>query len=221
MASPAFFGATKPRHSSSRSASLSTYTYSTMSRFFRRGGDSSDEESSSEEEELLSQESDSDDDAPKPAKTAAAAKPMSRFLRTEGDDSDSDSDSDEDSDSDDSGSGNEVEKPVKKASRFLKGAASDDESSEEEVKVIVKSAKDKRNEEMETSGSLIEQKVKINDWAAINTGMPILLVTSALYLIMRSRIRQADPLGATANEPWRTRAPCLPTRPHQSRLCPF
>lgn len=92
---------------------------------------------------------------------------MSRFLRTEGDD---DSDSTSESDEDDSDDGGAVDdEPVKKRSRFLKGADSDS-SDEESVKHIVKSAKDKRIEELEASGAAIEQKIKINDWAAINSG---------------------------------------------------
>lgn len=141
-----------------------------MSRFFRRGGDSSDSSSSDEEEELLSQD-ESENEAPKPSKPAAptgGAKPMSRFLRTEGSDSESEESESESDESEEEG--DEGEKPTKKVSRFLKGAASDD-SEEESVKHIVKSAKDKRLEEMEASGSLIDQKLKINDWAAVNTGM--------------------------------------------------
>lgn len=91
---------------------------------------------------------------------------MSRFLRTEGDD-DSDSTSESDEDSDDGELADD--EPVKKRSRFLKGADSDS-SDEESVKHIVKSAKDKRIEELEASGAAIEQKIKINDWAAINSG---------------------------------------------------
>jgi translation initiation factor 3 subunit C len=98
---------------------------------------------------------------------------MSRFLRTEGDD-DSDSTSESDEDSDD---GEVVDdEPVKKRSRFLKGADSDS-SDEESVKHIVKSAKDKRIEELGVSGAAIEQKIKINDWAAINSGGCYLLST--------------------------------------------
>lgn len=147
-----------------------------MSRFFRRGGDSSDSDSSSsEEEELLSQD-ESDDDAAKPSKPSTSqgattgAKPMSRFLRTE---DSGDSDSDSDSDSEDDSDEGEVAKPepAKKRSQFLKNDEGSESSDEESVKHIVKSAKDKRMEELETSGAVIEQKIKINDWAAINTGM--------------------------------------------------
>lgn len=140
-----------------------------MSRFFRRGGDSSDESSSSDEEELLSQDSDDDGKPSKPSTSQpTGSRPMSRFLRTDGDgDSDSTSE-DEEGDSDDDANAAKDE-PVKKRSRFLKGADSDS-SDEESVKHIVKSAKDKRIEELEAIGATIEQKLKINDWAAVNSG---------------------------------------------------
>ncbi|KAF8312864.1 hypothetical protein DL93DRAFT_1234382 [Clavulina sp. PMI_390] len=152
-----------------------------MSRFFRRGGDSDSDsdDSSSSDEELLSQD-ESGSDAPakskKPAAApAAGAKPMSRFLRTEGgsdSDSDSDSDDDSDEDEDDDDEPEAKDEPVKKRSRFLKGGSDDsdsDDSDDESTKHVVKSARDKRIEELEGVGSVIEQKVKIGDWAAINS----------------------------------------------------
>jgi Eukaryotic translation initiation factor 3 subunit 8 N-terminus len=130
-----------------------------MSRFFRRGGDSSDESSSDEEEELLSGDDSGNEIIPKPSKRAASGGSEESPDSNDSDDSD---DSDE----------REEEKPVKKVSRFLKTAGSDSEDSDDEsVKHIVKSAKDKRMEEMATSGDVIDQKLRINDWAAINTGM--------------------------------------------------
>lgn len=52
---------------------------------------------------------------------------------------------------------------------FLKGAASSDEESDDE-KVVVKSAKDKRLEEMEATVKVMENASKINDWVAISNG---------------------------------------------------
>jgi translation initiation factor 3 subunit C len=104
------------------------------------------------------------DGAPKPA-----AKPMSRFMRGADDASDSDSDSDDDDEeemSDDGDKGDE-KKPV---SRFLRGKGSDDEDSDEDTKRVVRSAKDKRLEEMEATGKVIDNALKINDWVAISSG---------------------------------------------------
>jgi len=128
------------------------------SRFFRQAGDSDSETESSDEESLMS-----GDDASKPA---AQAKPKSRFLRSAGS-SDSESSSEEESDDSE-----EEKKPAaagQKVSRFL-ATGSDDEDSDEEVKRVVKSAKDKRLEEMESTGNSMNNALKINDWTAISTG---------------------------------------------------
>jgi translation initiation factor 3 subunit C len=131
-----------------------------MSRFFKRAGDSSDSESSSsEEEELMS----SDDEAPS-APAPTTKQPMSRFLKgAAGSDSDSSSDSDDDSDSDSDEASGQKKK-------------SDAEDSDEDTKKVVKSAKDKRVEEMEATGKVIENGLKINDWVAISNGGTIVLV---------------------------------------------
>lgn len=109
----------------------------------------------------------SDDGAPSAPKPAAAKPAMSRFLRTaDGSDSDSDSES---SDEDESEMSDEEEdKEKQKKSRFLKDD-SDDDDSDEDVKRVVKSAKDKRVEEMEASGKMMDNALKINDWVAIST----------------------------------------------------
>ncbi|KAL4242945.1 translation initiation factor 3 subunit C [Abortiporus biennis] len=128
-----------------------------MSRFFRQAGDS-DSDTESSEEELMS----SDEEAPK----QPAAKPaMSRFLRSAADSSDSESESEEESEM----SSDEEEKPAaqKKTSRFLKGS-DDEEESDEDVKRVVKSARDKRLDEMEASGKMMDNALKINDWVAIS-----------------------------------------------------
>ena len=106
----------------------------------------------------------SGDDAPK---TAAQAKPKSRFLRSEGT-SDSESPSEEET-TDESEDEQKQISTGQKVSRFL-ATGSDDEDSDEEVKRVVKSAKDKRLEEMEATGNSMNNALKINDWTAISAG---------------------------------------------------
>ena len=130
-----------------------------VSRFFRQAGDSDSDTESSDEESLMS-----GDDASKPT---TSAKPKSRFLRSEGS-SASESLSEEESDEE----SEDEDKPAaagQKVSRFL-ATGSDDEDSDEEVKRVVKSAKDKRLEEMEATGTSMNNALKINDWIAISTG---------------------------------------------------
>jgi translation initiation factor 3 subunit C len=136
-----------------------------MSRFFRQAADS-DSESSDSEESLLS----SDEDASQ-AKPAAPAKPaMSRFLRTaNASDSSSSSSESESEDEDESDDDGEAHKEAKPKSRFLRD--SDEEESDEEVKRVVKSARDKRLEEMEATGRTMDNALKINDWIAISSGV--------------------------------------------------
>ena len=100
-----------------------------------------------------------------------------------GDSSDSDSDSDsEDDDGSESDDQDQDEDTGKKKSRFLVGD-SGDEDSDEDVKRVVKSAQAKRLEEMEASGKLMDNALKINDWVAISTGvwtvsfLPVALLT--------------------------------------------
>jgi len=118
-----------------------------MSRFFRQAGDS-DSESEESDEELMSS---GDEDAAPPK--ATGAKPvMSRFLKTAGSSSSS-SESESESDSDES------------------DEEGGEEDSDDEVKKIVKSAKDKRLDEMEATGKVMDNGLKINDWVAISNGM--------------------------------------------------
>lgn len=137
----------------------------TMSRFFRSAGDS-DSDSESSEEELLSSGSDNEAGQQK----TTTARPMSRFLRTEGG---SDDDSDEDEDSDEESEDGEPEaRPAR--SRFMVGQGDDDDDSDDEDgRRVVKSAKDKRTEEMEATGKVMENALKINDWVSITNGEPI------------------------------------------------
>ncbi|KAG8213854.1 eukaryotic translation initiation factor 3 subunit 8 N-terminus-domain-containing protein [Butyriboletus roseoflavus] len=133
-----------------------------MSRFFRQAGDSDSDTEESDEELLTS----GDEKAlPKPA-----AKPtgMSRFLRTAGSDSSS-SESETESEE-------EIEPETKKKGRFLRSDSDDDEGEEDEdVKRVVKSSKDKRLEEIEGTGKVIDNALKINDWGAISAEFDKLL----------------------------------------------
>lgn len=111
----------------------------------------------------------------------------SRFFYGSGSDSDSSSDeeeevyrsdsgSEEDSDEDDTDSGSstdsdeEGEEGRTGASKFLHDDTDSVESEEEEKVTIVKSAKDKRLEGLESTIRLIDNAQKINDWAVIATG---------------------------------------------------
>lgn len=86
------------------------------------------------------------DDEAAPTKAAPAAKPaMSRFLKTTAGSESSSSSSEEDSDED-----------------------SDEDESDEDVKKVIKSAKDKRLDEMEATGKTMDNALKINDWVAIS-----------------------------------------------------
>lgn len=120
----------------------------------------------------------SDDDAPAASKPAAAKPAMSRFLRGNDDDSSDDSDS-ESEDDEESMSEDDEPKEVKKTSRFLKTGDSD-EDSDEDVKRVVKSARDKRLDEMEATGKMMDNALKINDWVAISNG------TSERFLLVHA-----------------------------------
>jgi hypothetical protein len=111
----------------------------------------------------------------------------SRFFYGSGSDSDSSSDEEEEvyrsgSDSEESSeeesdsgsdSGSDSEDGQEKrtgASKFMHSDSDSDESEEEEKVTVVKSAKDKRLEGVESTIRLIENAQKINDWAVIATG---------------------------------------------------
>lgn len=129
-----------------------------MSRFFRQAGDSDSDTEESDEELLTS----GDEEAP--PKPAAKPTGMSRFLRTAGSDSSSSEESESEEDSE--------PETEKKKGRFLRSESEDDESEEDEdVKRIVKSSKDKRLEEIEATGKVMDNALKINDWVAISAGL--------------------------------------------------
>jgi translation initiation factor 3 subunit C len=113
------------------------------SRFFH-GGDSDSESSSSDEEELYGSQAEASDSE-------------------ESEEQDED-DSDDDSSSEEEGKG-------KGASWFLRQEADDsDDSDDEDRERVVKSAKDKRLDEVEGTIKLIDNAEKIGDWAVINAG---------------------------------------------------
>ncbi|EAU37166.1 hypothetical protein ATEG_02204 [Aspergillus terreus NIH2624] len=111
-----------------------------MSRFFARGG--SDSESSSEDEQELYSDREEEE----------------QFSDSE--EESSEAESSEEESSDDEGAG---------ASRFLKNVSESEESEDEERVTVVKSAKDKRLDELEGIIKAIENAEKINDWAVISS----------------------------------------------------
>lgn len=112
-----------------------------MSRFFH----GSDSDSSSSEEEEFEIEEEAEDSS-------------------EEESSEEDSDAD-DNDSDDS---SDSEGEATGAARFLREASSESESDDEDKVTIVKSAKDKRFDELEAIIRLIENAQRISDWTVIN-----------------------------------------------------
>lgn len=128
-----------------------------MSRFWR--GDDSSTESSSDEEDLLSGEESSEEEEQQPKKKQEA-------------DSDEDEDSDDMMSDDDDDSDSDDSEDVKKggANWFLKDASSESEDSDEEVRGKVKSAKDKRLDELDASIKQIENGQKNGDWTLISNG---------------------------------------------------
>ena len=128
-----------------------------MASRFFAASDSSSDESS--EEELYSNEEESEQD-----------------------DSEKDSDDDDDDDSD-SSSGSETGG----ANRFLKDADSESESDDGETSHVLKSAKDKRFDELEATIRQIENAQKINDWAVISDRMFLANIKTARQTWWRGR----------------------------------
>lgn len=115
-----------------------------MSRFFRSGEDSSSESSSEEEEFYQDQE-----------EKETSSEEEEEEEEEEGSDADSDDDSDAGK--------------AKGASRFLEGWSESEESDTEQT-TKVKSAKDKRHDELEATITTITNAEKINDWNIISNG---------------------------------------------------
>lgn len=107
---------------------------------FFTASDSSSEESS--EEELYSEEEESQEE-----------------------DSEKDSDEESDDDDDSSSSGSETG-----ANRFLRDASDSEESEDEDRVKALKSAKDKRFDELNNTISAMNNVLKINDWNSVSTG---------------------------------------------------
>src|SRR5271155_2742668 len=126
-----------------------------MSRFFQ-GSDSDTDSSSSSDEEIYSEEEEE-----------------------ERSDAGSELDEDEEESEEEESEGEDGEGRGATARRdyFLRGAASD-ESDEEESKRVVKSAKDKRLQEIEATTKSIENGGKINDWVVISNGVSSLFPIS-------------------------------------------
>ena len=111
-----------------------------MSRFFHAGD--SDSSSSDEEEYNINPEEEQSEE--------------------ETSDESSEEDSDDDSDSDSSDDGKTG------ANRFLREASDSDDSDDEEKVTVVKSAKDKRFDELEATIKLMDNAGRISDWSVIN-----------------------------------------------------
>lgn len=110
-----------------------------MSRFFHAGD--SDSSSSDEEEYDINPEEEQSEE------------------ETSDESSEEDSDDSDSSDSDDGKTG---------ASRFLREASDSDDSDDEEKVTVVKSAKDKRFDELEATIKLMDNAGRISDWSVIN-----------------------------------------------------
>ena len=156
-----------------------------MPNFFRSNSEDSDESSSEEEEELSSGEE-------------------SGGEQDKSEDSSSE-ESDEDEDEDDSDSSSDEE--AQGVNRFLRKDVEDESSSSDEEKVtVVKSAKDKRFDELEGIVRLIENAEKIGDWAVISTGERLWPLRSGVKANSICRVRQAQPTasGIAQAKRWQT-----------------
>ncbi|KAL4943134.1 eukaryotic translation initiation factor 3 subunit C [Aspergillus oleicola] len=114
-----------------------------MSRFFY-ANDSDSDSSGSDEEELYS-----DEEVEKSEEESSEEE--------DSDASGSDEESSEDEEAGKTGAG-----------RFMRDVSESEESEDEDVVKVVKSAKDKRLEELEATVKLIDNAQKINDWAVIS-----------------------------------------------------
>lgn len=124
---------------------------------------------------------------------------------SEQEDSDKDSDDDSDDDDDSSDSGSETG-----AARFLKDADSDSDSDEEDVNKVLKSAKDKRFDELEATIRLIENAQRINDWAVISERTSTWACVAGRRDCANMdayRVRQAYPPGAYSDQAKRWQDP--------------
>ena len=114
-----------------------------MSRFFYGGGSDSESSSSGEEDVYDHDEEEKSSD--------------------EEESSEEESSEEEESEDEEAGKGG--------AGAFLRDVSESEESEDEQKVTVVKSAKDKRLEELESIIKLIENAEKINDWAVISGGV--------------------------------------------------
>ncbi|KAL4954306.1 eukaryotic translation initiation factor 3 subunit C [Aspergillus filifer] len=112
-----------------------------MSRFFY-ANDSDSDSSGSDDEELYSDEE------------------VEKSEEESSEEEDSDASEEESSEDEDAGKTG--------AGRFMRDVSESEESEDEDVVKVVKSAKDKRLEELEATVKLIDNAQKINDWAVIS-----------------------------------------------------
>ncbi|KAL4965275.1 translation initiation factor eIF3 core subunit c [Aspergillus stella-maris] len=82
--------------------------------------------------------------------------------------SEEESSEEEDSDASEEESSEDEDAGKTGAGRFMRDASESEESEDEDVVKVVKSAKDKRLEELEATVKLIDNAQKINDWAVIS-----------------------------------------------------
>ncbi|KAK9454119.1 eukaryotic translation initiation factor 3 subunit 8 N-terminus-domain-containing protein [Dipodascopsis uninucleata] len=127
-----------------------------MSRFFAGGSSDSDTSSSDEELYSESEEEQSEVEASEEESEEESEDDMSNGSEDE-----------ETSDDDDNAKGFLKSSAKGGASRFLRGEESED-SDEDELKRVVKSAKDKRLEEIDSIIRSIDNAKKINDWVHIS-----------------------------------------------------
>lgn len=110
----------------------------------------------------------------------------------ESEEEESEEESGEESDEDES-SGSEIG-----AARFLRDAETESESDEEDGAKVLKSAKDKRFEELEATVRSIENAEKINDWAVIqDRECPSIFASNPLLTRLR-RLLESDSLMLTS-----------------------
>ncbi|KAG6813323.1 hypothetical protein H0H92_012136 [Tricholoma furcatifolium] len=131
-----------------------------MSRFFRQADDSDSDTESSDDESMYSGAEDVPQRPQQQARPAAGS--MSRFLKTAGSDS-SDSDSEEESDDD-----SDVPPPRRPGLPTVDDSDDEEQSDDEGPGVRIKSASERRLDEMKATGKAIENGLKINDWVAIS-----------------------------------------------------
>ena len=154
-----------------------------MSRFFY--GNGSDSDSSESEEEVYSEEEEKKSDAEE---------------SSEEESSEDEEDEDEQEDSDEEAGGKTG------ANRFMKDVSESEESEDEEKVTVVKSAKDKRLEELENTIHLIDNAGKINDWAVISAGEFIFILLlphrRKCMLTMAFRVREIEPPDRQGHTVW-------------------